>query len=100
MHISVWRIAASLVFLGLTAFAVQAATPLRIAFVDTGNTGRSMTSASLAQKWASDNNANVVVISRAVNLNPYNGVPEPDFVMPDVNPPIVPPTVSVLEVTV
>ena len=39
-----------------------------------------MTSAALAQKWAADNNANVVVISRAVNLNPYNVVPEPDFV--------------------
>jgi protein-tyrosine phosphatase len=64
----------------LTAFTVQAATPLRIAFVDTGNTGRSMTSAALAQKWASENNANIVAISRAVNLNPYNVSPEPDFV--------------------
>jgi protein-tyrosine phosphatase len=80
MRIPFWRIAASLMFLGLTTCAVQAATPLRVAFVDTGNTGRSMTSAALAQKWASDNNSNVVVISRAVNLNPYNVVPEPDFV--------------------
>jgi len=39
-----------------------------------------VTSAALAKKWAADNNANVVVISRAVNLNPDNLAPEPDFV--------------------
>ena len=59
------------------AFAV---TPLRIAFVDTGNTGRSMTSAALAQKWAQDNKANMVFISRALSFNPYNLEPEADFV--------------------
>ena len=80
MVISGWHIAASAVFLGVTAFTAHAATPLRIAFVDTGNTGRSMTAAALAQKWASDNKANIVAISRAVNLNPYNVAPEPDFV--------------------
>jgi protein-tyrosine phosphatase len=74
------HMATSVMFLALTAFVAQAATPLRIAFVDTGNTGRSMTSAALAQKWAVDNKVNVAVISRAVNLNPYNIAPEPDFV--------------------
>ena len=80
MPISFWPTAASVVLFALTTFAAQAATPLRISFVDTGNTGRSMTSAALAQKWASDHKASVVVISRAVNLNPYNVEPEPDFV--------------------
>jgi protein-tyrosine phosphatase len=64
----------------LSAGVDQAAAPLRIAFVDTGNTGRSMTSAALAQKWAADHKADVAVISRAVDFNPYNVVPEPDFV--------------------
>jgi protein-tyrosine phosphatase len=58
----------------------HAATPLRIAFVDSGNTGRSMTSEALSKKWAASQNANIVVISRAVNLNPYNIFPEQDFV--------------------
>ena len=65
----------------LTAFTAQVETPLRIVFVDTGNTGRSMTSAALAQKWASDHKANVILSSRALNLNPQNVAPEPDFVM-------------------
>jgi len=64
----------------VTAFTAHSVTPLRIAFVDTGNTGRSMTSAALAQKWASEKKANVVAISRAVNLNPYNVAPELEFV--------------------
>ncbi len=58
----------------------SAATPVRIAFVDSGNTGRSMTAAALAQRWAAQHGTNVAVISRAVNLNPYNVVPEQEFV--------------------
>jgi protein-tyrosine-phosphatase len=38
-----------------------------------------MSSAALAQKWASDNKANAVVNRRAVNLSPENIVPEPEF---------------------
>jgi len=56
-----------------------AADPLKIAFVDTGNTGRSMTSAALAQQWVVKHHANISIISRAVNMNPYNVMPEPDF---------------------
>jgi len=55
-------------------------TPLRIAFVDTGNTGRSMTAAALARWWASQHAADVQVISRALDFNPYNVTPELDFV--------------------
>ena len=69
----------ALLYISFGAISALAETPLRIAFVDTGNTGRSMTSASLAQKWVAEKKANVVIISRAVNLNPYNVVPEPDF---------------------
>jgi len=55
-------------------------TPLRIAFVDTGNTGRSMTAAALARLWAAQHAADVQVISRALDFNPYNVTPELDFV--------------------
>ena len=55
-------------------------TPLRIAFVDTGNTGRSMTAAALARLWAAPHAADVQVISRALDFNPYNVTPELDFV--------------------
>ena len=55
-------------------------TPFRVAFVDTGNTGRSMTAAALAQWWATQHAADVQVISRALDFNPYNVTPEPDFV--------------------
>jgi len=55
-------------------------TPLRIAFVDTGNTGRSMTAAALARLWATRHAADVQVISRALDFNPYNVTPELDFV--------------------
>jgi protein-tyrosine phosphatase len=58
----------------------EAATPFRVAFVDTGNTGRSMTAAALAQWWASQHGAYVQVISRALDFNPYNVTPELDFV--------------------
>jgi len=55
-------------------------TPFRFAFVDTGNTGRSMTAAALAQWWATQHAADVQVISRALDFNPYNVTPEQDFV--------------------
>ena len=58
----------------------QIATPFRVAFVDTGNTGRSMTAAALAQWWATQHAAAVQVISRALDFNPYNVTPEQDFV--------------------
>ena len=58
----------------------QIATPFRVAFVDTGNTGRSMTAAALAQWWATQHQADVQVISRALDFNPYNVTPEQDFV--------------------
>jgi protein-tyrosine phosphatase len=55
-------------------------TPFRVAFVDTGNTGRSMTAAALSRLWATQHAADVQVISRALDFNPYNVTPEQDFV--------------------
>ncbi len=65
--------------MALSACIAQGATLLRIACVDRGNAGRRMSSAALAQKWASDNKANAVVNRRAVTLSPENIVPEPEF---------------------
>jgi protein-tyrosine phosphatase len=51
---------------------------VRIAFVDTGNTGRSVTAEALADAMIAANHWPVQVISRAVDLNPYNVAPEPN----------------------
>jgi protein-tyrosine phosphatase len=55
----------------------QAANPVRIAFVDTGNTGRSVTAEALASALIAKDGLGIQVISRAVEVNPYNIVPEP-----------------------
>ena len=73
------RIIQVLIAAVLLSASASAASTLRIAFVDTGNTGRSMTAAALAQHWANENKIKVSIISRALALNPYNVVPEPDF---------------------
>lgn len=54
--------------------------PVRIAVVDTGNTGRSVTAEALATAIIEKEKLNAVVISRAVDLNPYNIHPEANFV--------------------
>ena len=65
----------------LTTVGVSAAgQPVRVAFVDTGNTGRSVAAEALARNLIATTGAPVSVISRAVNLNPYNTAPEPNFV--------------------
>jgi protein-tyrosine phosphatase len=55
----------------------HAANPVRIAFVDTGNTGRSVTAEALANALIARDRLGIQVISRAVEVNPYNIVPEP-----------------------
>ncbi len=60
--------------------APAAERPVRVAFVDTGNTGRSVTSEALAMAAIARDGLNAQVISRAVNLNPYNIRPEENFV--------------------
>ena len=54
--------------------------PVRIAMVDTGNTGRSVTAEALATSIIAKRKLNAMVISRAVDLNPYNTHPEQNFV--------------------
>jgi len=60
--------------------AMAATHPVRIAFVDTGNTGRSVAAEALAGVVIAKNHLNAQVISRAVNWNPYNIHPEDNFV--------------------
>jgi protein-tyrosine phosphatase len=62
---------------GLTQ--VQAERPARIAFVDTGNTGRSITAEALARALIAKEGLAAQVISRAVTANPYNTKPETNF---------------------
>ena len=50
----------------------SASEPTRIAFVDTGNTGRSVTAEALANAIIHDKSLPIQVISRAFDLNPYN----------------------------
>ena len=65
-----------LLSLGLS-FAVAAAdTPVRILFVDTGNTGRSVTAEALANADIAKQHLNIRVISRAVDMNPFEIHPE------------------------
>ena len=57
-------------------FSAAAAGPVHIAFVDTGNTGRSVTAEALALAMVHDKALPIQVISRAFDLNPYNIEPE------------------------
>jgi len=50
--------------------------PKKLAFVDTGNTGRSVSAEALAEKLIEKEKLPIAVISRAVDLNPFNIVPE------------------------
>jgi len=65
------------IFAGVTLFlllssSVNATEPVKIAFVDTGNTGRSLTAELMAEKWATEKNRHISVISRGVDVDPYD----------------------------
>ncbi len=55
-------------------------TPIRIVFVDTGNTGRSVTAAALARALITRDRRDARVSSRAVTVNPGHLHPEAHFV--------------------
>jgi len=55
---------------------VRAGEPFKLALVDTGNTGRSVTAEALANARIAQQNLAVVVISRAVDMDPYATLPE------------------------
>lgn len=61
--------------IGLSGHAL-AEEPKKLAFVDTGNTGRSVMAEAIANAAISKDNANIAVISRAVDGDPYDAKPE------------------------
>src|SRR5271163_3380915 len=67
-----------LILLGLGAGA--AAEPLKILFIDTGNTGRSVAAEALAKDVIQKRLLPIVVRSRAVALDPSDRRPEPNVV--------------------
>ncbi len=54
----------------------RAAEPVKIAFVDTGNTGRSVTAEALADAAIAQRHLHVAIISRAVDMDPFDVMPE------------------------
>ena len=64
----------------LFATAATAEEPRKIAFVDTGNTGRSVTAEALANAYIKDNKMYVAVVSRAVDMDPFDVEPEANVV--------------------
>ncbi|SCK07802.1 hypothetical protein [Vogesella sp. LIG4] len=62
--------------LGLACATAQAEEPRKIAFVDTGNTGRSLTAESIANALIAQKNLKIAVISRAVDMDPFDARPE------------------------
>ncbi len=60
--------------------AVQAEEPKKIAFVDTGNTGRSVSAEALSNVLIGKMGAHIAVISRAVDMDPFDVHPEANVV--------------------
>jgi protein-tyrosine phosphatase len=74
------RIGAALFLLAAALLPVRAADPAKLAFVDTGNTGRSVTAEALARVEIAKAHLPIAVISRAVDQDPYETAPEPNVV--------------------
>lgn len=55
-----------------------AAEPVKVAFVDTGNTGRSLMAEHLARLLAARDGLRVAVISRGLDVDPFDEAPEPN----------------------
>ena len=62
------------------ALPARAADPVKLAFVDTGNTGRSVTAEALAKVEIARGHLPIAVISRAVDRDPYETEPEANVV--------------------
>ncbi len=56
--------------------ARAASEPLKIAFVDTGNTGRSLMAEMLSRDMIRRRNLNLAVISRGLDVDPFDEAPE------------------------
>jgi protein-tyrosine phosphatase len=70
----------TLAIAALCATAAMAEEPRKVAFVDTGNTGRSVTAEALANAHVKENKLHVAVISRAVDMDPFDVEPEANVV--------------------
>ena len=64
----------------LIATADGAEEPRKVAFVDTGNTGRSVSAEAIANGLIAQRGWKVAVISRAVDMDPFDVRPEPNAV--------------------
>lgn len=69
-------IAIAALLLGAPLVPARAAEPVKIAFVDTGNTGRSVTAEALAGAEIDRDHLFMAVISRALDQDPYAVTPE------------------------
>ena len=74
------RLRAALLLLAVLALPARAADPVKLAFVDTGNTGRSVTAEALANVEIAHAHLPIAVISRAVDQDPYETAPEANVV--------------------
>jgi protein-tyrosine phosphatase len=70
--------ALAIILMALVPFDAHADRPTQIAFVDTGNTGRSVMATALAEATIRKDNLPIAVIGRAVDMNPF-------FIAPEVN---------------
>lgn len=76
------RLAALLCFLGVQCASVAFADePKKVAFVDTGNTGRSVMAEAIAGQCIGQHHQHIAVISRAVDEDPYDVKPEENGVI-------------------
>jgi protein-tyrosine phosphatase len=66
----------AIVLMTLIPFDAHADRPTQIAFVDTGNTGRSVTVTALAEAMIRKDKLPIAVIGRAVDMNPFFVAPE------------------------
>ena len=57
-------------------FAAHAAEPVKIVFVDTGNTGRSLMAETLARALIARRRWSMAVISRGLDVDPFDEAPE------------------------
>ena len=70
------RIAIAALLWGMVYLPAHSAEPAKLAFVDTGNTGRSVTAEALAQAEIDKDHLAIAVISRALDPDPYAVKPE------------------------
>ena len=70
----------ALFVLAVITLPARATEPVKLAFVDTGNTGRSVTAEALAKVEIAKAHLPIAVISRAVDLDPYQTAPEANVV--------------------